>query len=377
MNITRTILYQSFVRTFYKQNAGLFAFLVFIMVASVGRANEAGLLEYHFTLIRAMLTDYKFLAFVLIAWLLYALKCEQFMADKLREKNYAFISLLNTKSASFVFVRMLQIQLMFFLPVILYAVICIWIGIAHQWYVNTMIVCLFILIVCPVGAWRYERMIRKNGIIRPVPLLKINSPFSKGHYMRFVLQYIGSRLKMLFFVVKIFSCVLVFGMLLNHTKEESDMSMFLLFYSFGLMGHGVLIYKIRQMEEFSLGFYRGLPVSLSSRMIQYLSLCLILLIPEIIIIALMTPVHLDYAHALLLIFFGWGILILLNSLLFIRLFNPFAYLKIISGIYLMVFIAVLTGIIIPCTICLFLISLYIFYQNYYRFEMADQGTTLI
>ena len=131
------------------------------------------------------------------------------------------------------------------------------------------------------------------------------------------------------------------------------------------------------MEEFSLRFYRGLPVSLSSRMMQYLSLCLILLIPEIIIIALMTPVHLDYAHALLLIFFGWGILILLNSLLFIRLFNPFAYLKIISGIYLMVFIAVLTGIIIPCTICLFLISLYIFYQNYYRFEMADQGTTLI
>jgi hypothetical protein len=51
-------------------------------------------------------------------------------------------------------------------------------------------------------------------------------------------------------------------MLLNHTKEESDMVCFLLFYSFGLMGHGVLIYKIRQMEDLP-GFYRGLPVSLS------------------------------------------------------------------------------------------------------------------
>jgi hypothetical protein len=376
LNTTRTILYKSFVQTFYKQNAGLFAFLVFIMIASVGRANGVGLLEYHFTLIRAMLTDNKFLAFVLIAWLLYALKCEQFMADKLQGKNYSFISVLNTKSPSFVFARMLRVQFMFFLPVILYALICIWIGITHQWYVNTVVIGLFILIVCLIGAWRYIRLIRKNGIVRSVPILKIGFPFSKGRYMRFVLQYIGTRRKMLFLAVKIFSCLLVFGMLLNHTKEESDLSMFLLFYSFGLMGHGVLIYKIRSMEEFSLGFYRGLPVSLSSRLIQYALLCLILLIPEIIIIVLMTPVHLDYANALMLIFFGWGILILLNSLLFIRLFKPFSYLKIVSGIYLMVFIAVLTGLTIPFTICLFLISVYLFSQGYYRFETADPGTTL-
>ena len=298
------------------------------------------------------------------------------MADKLRGKNYTFISVLNTKTTSFVFMLMLRVQFMLFLPVILYVAICIWIGIMHQWYLNSMIVGLFILIVCLVGAWRYDRMIRKNGIIRSLPLLKVYSLFSKGLYLRFVIQYISARLKMLFLAVKIFSCLLVFGMLLNHTKEESDMSMFLLFYSFGLMGHGVLIYKIRQMEEFSLGFYRGLPVSLSSRLIQYAALCLILLIPEISIIVLMTPVHLDYAHALLLIFFGWGILILLNSLLFIRLFKPFTYLKIVSGIYLMVFIAVLTGFIFPFTICLFLISVYLFYQGYYRFETADQGTTL-
>ncbi len=347
------------------------------MVASVGRANAAGLLEYHFTLIRAMLTDYKFLAFVLTAWLLYGLKCEQFMADKLQGKNYAFISVLNTKSASFVFTRMLKVQLMFFLPVILYAAICIWIGIVHQWYVHTILVGLFILILCLAGAWRYERLIRQHGIIRLVPLLKIGFPFLKGRYMRFVLQYISTRLKMLFLAIKLFSCLFVFGMLLNHTKEESDMSMFLLFYSFGLMGHGVLIYKIRQMEEFSLAFYRGLPVSLSTRLIQYAVLCLILLIPEIIIIVLMTPVHLDYTNALLLILFGWGILILLTSLLFVQLFKPFTYLKIVSVIYLMVFIAILTGLTVPFTICLFLISVYLFFQGYYRFEIADRETTII
>ena len=341
------------------------------MIASVGRANGVGLLEYHFTLIKAMLTDYKFLAFVLIAWLLYGLKCEQFIADKLQGKNYTFISVLNSKTTSFVFARMLQVQWMFFLPVILYAAICVWIGITHQWYANTIIIILFILTVCLTGAWRYERLIRKNGTMRTVSFMKMSLPFSKGHYIRFLLQYIGDRRKMLFLGIKIFSCLLVFGMLLNRAKEESDMSMFLLFYSFGLMGHGILIYKIRQTEEFNMGFYRGLPVPLSSRLIQYAGLYLILLIPEIIIILLMTPVHLDYLNAFRLIFFGWGILILLNSLLFIGLFKPFSYLKIVSGIYFMVFLAILTGLTVPFTICLFLIAMYLFSQNYYRFELAD------
>lgn len=341
------------------------------MVASVGRANEVGLLEYHFTLIRAMLTDYKFLVFVLIAWFLYALKCEQFMTGKLQGKNYAFISLLNTKSGSFIFARMLQVQLMFFLPVILYALICIWIGIVHQWFAKTVIIVLFILIVCLGAAWRFERLIRKNGRIRSVLLLKKSLPFTNGLYIRFVLQYIGTRLKMLFLAVKIFSCFIVFGMLLHRAAEESDWRMFFLFYSFGLMGHGVLIYKIRQMEEISLRFYRGLPVSLPMRIIQYAALYFILLIPEIIIVVLMTPAHLDYTQALLLIFFGWGILILLNSLLFIHLFNPFTYLKILTGIYLTLFLILLTGLTIPFTICLFLISMYLFSQNYYLFERAD------
>jgi len=176
---------------------------------------------------------------------------------------------------------------------------------------------------------------------------------------------------MLFLGIKLFDCLLIFGMLLYRTKEESDLSMFLLFYSFGLLGHGILIYKIRHMEEFHLAFYRGLPVSLSSRLIQYAVLYLIIIIPEIILIVLMTPLHLNNLHALTLIFFGWGILLVLHSLLVIRLFHPLTYLKIITGIYLLIFIAVLTGLTVPFTLCLFLVSVYLFFQHYYQFETAE------
>jgi hypothetical protein len=338
------------------------------MVAAVGRANEVGLLEYHLTLIKAMMTDAKFLMVILIAWLLYALKCEQFIADKLLGKDYSFISILNSRSVSFVFFRMLQVQCMLFLPVLMYAFISIWIGIKHDWFTNTIIVILFNLAVCLAGAWRYTILIKHGWNIRYRPFLKIKLPFPKGFYLKFILQYIWSRRKMLFMVVKIFSCLLLYGMLVNRIKDESDIKMVLLFYSFGLLGHGVLIYKIRHMEETNLNFYRTLPVSLSSRMLQYALLYLALFAPEIIIILKMTPAYLNYSQAFLLIFFGWGILLLLNSLLFIRMIKPFDYLKIVSGIYLTIFIAVLTGITVPFTIGLFLISVYLFFQNYYRFE---------
>ena len=337
------------------------------MVAAVGRANEVGLLEYHFTLIRAMMTDSRFLVVVLSAWFLYALKCEQFVLDRLQGKDYAFITLLNLQPLSFVFVRMLKVQFLLFLPVLVYAFISLWIGIQHHWYANSIIVFVFTLTVSLLAAWRYSMLIRNYGNIRSRSFLKISFPFPKGLYLNFIFQYIWSQRKMLFLAIKIFSCILLYSMLVSGIKGESDMKMLLLFYSFGLLGHGVLIYKIRQMEEVNLGFYKALPVSLGSRIIQYAVLYLIIFVPEIIIILQMIPAYLNYHYVFVLIFFGWGILMLLNSLLFISLVRPFDYLKIVSGIYLMIFIAVLTGVTIPFTICLFLISIYLFFQNYYGF----------
>jgi hypothetical protein len=124
------------------------------------------------------------------------------------------------------------------------------------------------------------------------------------------------------------------------------------------------------MEEVNLNFYRVLPVSLPSRMMQYAVLYLILFVPEIILIIRMTPNYMNNCQASLFLFFGYGILLLLNSLLFVKLFKPFDYLKIVSGIYLMIFVAVLSGLTIPFTISLFLISVYLFFQNYYVFEKS-------
>ena len=126
------------------------------------------------------------------------------------------------------------------------------------------------------------------------------------------------------------NCLVLYGLLRNLSGDHSDLRMLILFYSFALLGHGVLIYIIRTMEESDLRFYRSLPYSLLQRFLQYALFYLFLFIPEIVVIISLTPDHIPFPDAILLVFFGYSILLFLNSLLFIRFFKPSDYLKILE-----------------------------------------------
>ena len=368
MNITGTILMKSLVKPFYKQNAGLFAFLFFIMVAAVGRANEAGLLEYHLSLIQAIMTNFPFLLFTLCAWFLYAVRCSQFIADTLEKRDYTFLSLISLKRQTDVYKKLLVVQVMILLPVLLYASIAVWIGVRHQWWPHVIIVSLFFLFLSFSGPLWYQFILCHPHKRRPFTFWKILSFPKYSSYWLFLVRYIRFSRKSLFLIIKIFSCLMLYGLISGESGDPSDLQMILLFYSFCLLGHGALIYTIREMEEIHLAFYRGLPVSLFRRFLQYSLLYFVLFIPEIMIIEWQTPKHVNYSDAILFVFYGYSVLLFLNSLLFIRFFRKFDYLKIVTGLFLILFIAILAGIFELLCAGLFLFSVYIFFRQYYRFE---------
>ena len=356
MSITGTILMKSLVKPFYRQNAGLFAFLIFIMVAAVGRANGAGLLEYHLSLIQGIMTNFPFLLFTLCAWFLYAVKCMQFIVDAFGKRDYGFLSLLSLKKPAYVYSMLLVVQVMILLPVLLYAAIAVWIGLIHHWWLHIIIVLLFFLFLSISGAGRYQFVLNHPNKHQSSAFRNVLSFSKHSIYWLFFLRYIWTSRKMLFLVIKISSCLILYGLIFGQSGDHSGIQMVILFYSFGLLGHGVLIYIIRGMEEISLAFYRGLPISLAQRFLQYGLLYFFLFIPEIIIIEWLTPAYISYSDAILFIFFGYGLLLFLNSLLFIRFFRKLDYLKIVTGLFLIIFIAVLTGIFPALCGGLFLLS---------------------
>ena len=159
MNIAWHIIMKSLVRPYYRQNAGLMAFLIFIMVFAVGRANDAGLLEYHYALIKGMLINPGFLAVIMAAWFLYALKCQQFIADTLINKEFSYLYMLDHLKSGKLYFLMLLVQVLLFLPVIIYVGIMAWIGLDNNWYRSVEVILVFTLMICLVGARWYQYLL--------------------------------------------------------------------------------------------------------------------------------------------------------------------------------------------------------------------------
>jgi hypothetical protein len=366
MNITKTILIKSLVYPFYRQNAGLFAFGIFIMVAMVGRANGVGLLEYHLSLIQGLMTNLPFLLFVLVAWFLYALKCQQFITDTLSTQDHNFLFLLSLKKQAPVFRMLLIVQILLLFPVLIYAFIALWVAVVHHWWPHITIIVFFFILLSLGGAMRYQFLV--NHPEKKISFFLRTPRLSLKRYWILLFRYIWSSRKILLIAIKVSTCLILYGLLYDPGKEHSGLQMVILFYSFGLLGHGVLIYDVRHMEESRFAFYRGLPVKLFQRFLQFVVFYLLLLIPEITTILWLAPANISYGNALLFISFGLSTLLFLNSILFIQFFKKLDYLKIVTGLFLFIFIVVLTGVFPVFCIGLFLLSGYIFFRHFYRFE---------
>jgi hypothetical protein len=362
--ITTRLIWQSIVRPYYRQNAGLFVFLFFIMFLAVGRANYVGVVEYHYSLIRGLLTAPLFFVFVLFAWLLYALKCVQFVGHTLSRREYAFLFLLSQLGNRKVYWLFLQVQVLLFLPVLVYVLIILAVGYRRHWYWPTTGVLLFNIAVCLVAAYRYRRLLHHPGSARPA--IRRRLPFALGRsYSSFLIGYVLTRRRILFLATKVYSCGILYFTIVNQPPGESDTRMGLLFYSTALLGHAVLLHLVKEMEAARLAFYRGLPVSLWGRLAQYAGFCLFLCLPEMILIGTGIPNHLSYPTAFFLFFFGYSVLLLLNSLRFIPL-GKIALLKVLTGIFFLIFLGVLSGTLLWLAVLFLVLSPWIFIARYYR-----------
>ncbi len=92
-----------FVRTFYREHAAAFIFLLTIMFGVVGQMKGAGIVEYHEALILGMLGNGYFFSLVLLVWLLYMVKCHNFSTAALRQPSYNFLHIFTHRNHSLVF----------------------------------------------------------------------------------------------------------------------------------------------------------------------------------------------------------------------------------------------------------------------------------
>jgi len=235
-------------------------------------------------------------------------------------------------------------------------------------YIKCLLVLLYIITICLISARWYLYYIQNPGKSAWTMSKIFSFKIREAPYWSFFIRYIGIDKKLLFSGIKLYSCSVLYLMIVNQTRVEYDLKMITLFFSLGILGHGLIIHQLRDMEERYLRFYRAVPLSLLKRFLQYAILYFILLIPEILTIILLTPHYLRIRDAIIFIFLSYSILLFLNSLLFIQFFKMKDYLKIILCIFFIEYFSVLSGS-CPLLCALLLISaISIFFSRYYKFE---------
>ena len=369
MKSTLKIVFQSFVKTFYKENAGLFVFLITILFCIVNKVDGAGVIEYHHSLILGMLKSSLFLLLVFMIWFVYARKISTFVVVVIQKPEYAFLSILNSLTKSKQLRLFLVVESLLLLPVLVYAIFIIMIGWQLHFYLQVLAVVIYLFSLIIVTAKLHTGVLNdpyvKQGLLWHKFILW---QWSAKSYSAILLKFVSTKQKMIWLGIKVFTCGIVFLIARNNTLADYDISFPFLFFNIGILANGILVFRIREFEISYLSFYQGLPVPLIKKFVQYALVYFITLIPEFLTLSILTPVNIKFTDAILFMGSGYCLLLLMNCITFIRGIGMKSYLKILFVIFCMEFAIVLTIGLVFLPFFMFLFAVLFFVKRYYKFE---------
>ncbi|WP_018626033.1 hypothetical protein [Niabella aurantiaca] len=311
------IFYRSLIKPFYRENAGTFVFVFTMFFFIVGTVDGAGLFKYHYGLIRALLSINAFLAAVLLLWILYARKCAVFIARCLRQPPYQFMAIFRNLPRHQQYLLFFITDFVLLLPQIFYMLLVITEGFCLRLFPSTGIVLCALIIFCSLlPAWHVYALNhpeRSTGRIRFFRMYRVSL------YPQILIRAVLQTQKLVWLGIKLFTGTLLYFMAVNNRLTNDDIQLTFLLFSFGVLANGVFINRLRMFEEHYLSFYRGLPVSLANRFLQYALVSLFLVLPEAGLLCFLAPAHISAGNALAFGFYAFSTLLLLTAISFVKL----------------------------------------------------------
>lgn len=316
------ILNKIMVRVFYRQLSGFFLFVFLVFFGVVQPSTQ---LYFHYTLIRGILQNFGFMALVGAAWLIYGFKVRRFMQSVLVDPDAIFLYRLNALSARRLLRICVGVQTQLFAPVAGYAVIIAAVAVSQKATVKGLVLLAYAGLLILLAALDLRRRLRYPGE-------STNSGKSRPRrrfvpYWTIPGRFLLSENKGILLGVKVFGCAILYLFLRIQTPVDYDLRMPFLAYSLAIFGHGILFFRIHQLETTRLIFYRALPVPPARRLAHHALLCFLLLTPEMMVLGWLIPHHIRLTDGLLFVIAGYGLLLLLDSVVIASDLTAADYLK--------------------------------------------------
>jgi hypothetical protein len=372
MRNPQRLLFKLIVRPFYSENSGAFILIFTVLFYIVGQVEDAGLFEFHYSLIKGILHSNMTLSMVIFLWLFYAHKCSQFTLQLINSSEYSFLQIYNLLGRFKRMLLLLKVQVWLMLPILLYAVAVAIVGWAQGKYLKMIAIVLSLSLSCLAAAlfhvYKLERYHEDRNVIRKRK--KFLEKF-KLFYPSILIQLIVTNLKLSWTGVKVLSCVLFYLIARNNSDGRYEIDLVFVFFNLTVLANGILIYKLRNFENVYLSFYRGLSVSKLRRFLQYALVVLLILLPEAVLVKYLTPKYLEYWDAVGIFMSGYTLLLLINSFSFVDDYKVSDFVKLLLILfcfqYLLYVLVNLTVLNILCALG----SAALFAITFYRFEKAN------
>ena len=358
------ILNKVIVKTYYRQHSGFFLFVFLVFFGVVQPSTQ---LYFHYTLIRGMLEVPAFMALVGMAWVCYGWKMRGFVMEVLTSPDALFLYVLNARPRRRIYRHCGMVMILLYLPVVSYALIIAAVAVYSHKPFHALGVLVYVFMLLLLATAHLQRLLRYPGYRKAGPALAIRR--RSVPYWSILLRYLFAENKGVLMGLKGFGCGMLYFLLRGQTPDDYDTRMPFLAFSLALFGHGILLYRCRQLETTKLLCYRGLPVPLVRRFGHYSLFCFLLLAPETLVLGWLTPHPIQVVDSLSFLFSGYSLLLLLNSILLTVSLTASDYWKLCLVLFGILYCCVLGKFLIASSgFCVFMAAV-LFFRGYARNEI--------
>ena len=335
MNPVNKILSRTIIAPYYRQNAGLFLFLFFLLFGT--QPSLYHILLLHYSLIKSILNSGAFFILTLGIWSLYSFKVISFIYGCFKKENYNFLFLLNEVNKVIRYLQLLVMITILLAPLWLYGLIVTGVAIKEQLWPGAVKVLLSIIVIITAATFIVYSLLQKaNGLQEVNGRKNIFSASLPVSFFSFCITFILQRQFLPLLITKLLSFASIYFFSRTDTIVF-EARMLWLIYITALIGHSFIIYKLFHFIEKELNFYRNMPVKLSAILLFLLLIYCMLLLPEAWALLGMAINQHNWTDYGWMIAAGPSLLLLLHCLLYTNDMKTEEFLKLLFGV-LIVFI---------------------------------------
>lgn len=369
------ILIKVFAKTFYKVHSGLLVFLFVSLISYCFFINTAGDIKllssaqavfYNFILLITFVSKPIMTMLFFIIWLLYSIKSWQYVSAQLLlpENGFLFYSL-NAFSPLKQFKSWFYTQFIISMPFVFYASIASVIGLIFQHYVIVTLIIAFTFLLISASALVYVRLVNNLVQSKGSPFVFTLSRRWKKPFFSLTAYYVLNRLKLGYFLTKLFSYFIIIGTLFSFADVQHDIRVAAIIILSIATAHAMLIYQQYKFGQTYLGITRNFPYGIKRLYLYHALNYLFLLLPEVI--WLFISFNIITAIGLLILLLG--IVLLFHCMLYNIGTAMNKYLPRVAGLFVLLFwIILFGGTWVLMHVCI-MASFAIFYTNYYKAEL--------